>query len=73
MTTTRGGRLLVVTAVDAERDALVAGAGQLIDVAVVGVGPASAAAATARLLATAATPYGAVVSAGIGGGFREHV
>jgi futalosine hydrolase len=73
VTTTRGARLLVVTAVDAERDALVAGAGQLIDVAVIGVGPASAAAATARLLATAATPYRAVVSAGIGGGFREHV
>jgi futalosine hydrolase len=69
----RAGRLLVVTAVDAERDAVVAGAGELVDVAVVGVGPASAAAATARLLATARTPYRAVISAGIGGGFAERV
>jgi futalosine hydrolase len=66
-------RLLVVTAVEAERDAVSAGAGDLVDVAVVGVGPAAAAAATARLLALAATPYRAVVSAGIGGGFAEHV
>ncbi|GIH17597.1 futalosine hydrolase [Rugosimonospora africana] len=67
------GRLLVVTAVDAERDAVVAGAGELVDVAVIGVGPASAAAATARLLATTDTRYRAVISAGIGGGFSEHV
>ncbi|GAA5197873.1 futalosine hydrolase [Rugosimonospora acidiphila] len=63
------GRLLVVTAVDAERDALAAEAEERFDIAVVGVGPASAAAATARLLATASTPYRAVISAGIGGGF----
>jgi futalosine hydrolase len=61
-------RLLVVTAVAAEADAVRAGAdpGQVV-VEVVGVGPAAAAAGTARLLA--ATPYRAVVSAGIGGGF----
>jgi len=43
-----------------------------VDVAVVGVGPAAAAAGTARLLAAAAAagrPYQGVISAGIGGGF----
>jgi futalosine hydrolase len=61
-------RLLVVTAVAAEADAVRAGAdpGDVV-VDVGGVGPAAAAAGTARLLA--ATPYRAVVSAGIGGGF----
>ncbi|GAA0627200.1 futalosine hydrolase [Streptomyces crystallinus] len=65
-------RVLVVTAVPAERDAVTRafpsgpGAGAL-DVLVGGVGPAAAAAATAAALAR--TPYGLVVSAGIGGGF----
>jgi futalosine hydrolase len=61
-------RLLVVTAVAAEADAVRAGAdpGDVV-VETVGVGPAAAAAGTARLLA--ATPYRAVVSVGIGGGF----
>jgi futalosine hydrolase len=64
-------RLLVVTAVPAERDALRAGCGSgVLTVAAVGVGPAAAAAGTARLLALAGTPYRAVLSAGIGGGFR---
>jgi futalosine hydrolase len=40
-----------------------------VTVASVGVGPAAAAAGTARLLALAGTPYRAVVSAGIAGGF----
>jgi futalosine hydrolase len=72
-------RLLVVTAVDAERDAVVAGAADLaadaatVEVAVVGVGPAAAAAGTARCLALAGTPYRAVISAGIGGGFAGHI
>lgn len=72
--------LLVVAAVPAEADAVRAGlprgapgAGALaITVAAVGVGAAVAAAGTARLLAlaeAAGTPYTAVVSAGIGGGF----
>jgi futalosine hydrolase len=76
--------LLVVTAVDAERDALLAGLsepagrGQFTanspqaTVVTVGVGPAAAAAGTARLLARAAATghrYRAVISAGIGGGF----
>ncbi|WP_329132991.1 futalosine hydrolase [Streptomyces sp. NBC_01476] len=67
------GRLLVVTAVAAERDAVAAGlrtAGLPAGAATVlacGVGPAAAAAATATALAR--DSYGLVVSAGIGGGF----
>jgi futalosine hydrolase len=56
-------RLLVVTAVAAERDALNGD----FDVIVGGVGPAEAAAATARALVTGG--YDRVLSAGIGGGF----
>jgi futalosine hydrolase len=63
----------VVTAVAAEADAVRDGAGRdHVDVEPVGVGPAAAAAGTARLLAlaeAAGRPYRAVVSAGIGGGF----
>jgi futalosine hydrolase len=64
-------RLLVVTAVSAEADAIRSGDGGLI-VEPVGVGPAAAAAGTARLLALAeasGSPYRAVVCAGIAGGF----
>jgi futalosine hydrolase len=64
---------LVATAVDAERDAIVAGLpSQAVTVAAVGVGPAAAAAGTARLLAhaeAAGHPYRTVISAGIAGGF----
>lgn len=66
--------LLVVTAVPAERDAIMAGlpaGGTGVTVAAAGVGPAAAAAGTARLLALAEAaghPYQAVISAGIGGG-----
>jgi futalosine hydrolase len=60
--------LLVVTAVSAEADAIRAGADpDHIQVEAVGVGPAEAAAGTARLLATG--HYRAVISAGIAGGF----
>jgi futalosine hydrolase len=74
--------LLVVTAVEAERNALLAGAGAGsgdtgdtgdrgetgdLEVVAVGVGGVAAAAGTARLLATGR--YRAVLSAGIGGGF----
>ena len=60
--------LLVVTAVAAEADAVRAGSDpRRIRVEPVGVGPASAAAGTARLLATGR--YRAVLSAGIAGGF----
>ncbi|MFK7696275.1 futalosine hydrolase [Paenibacillus sp. HJGM_3] len=62
-------RVLILTAVAAEREAVLRGlAGDpRFDVLEAGVGPASAAARTAFALATAA--YGCVVSAGIGGGF----
>lgn len=60
--------LLVVTAVAAEAEAVRAGAdSRHVVVATVGVGPAAAAAGTARLLATG--EYRGVVSAGIAGGF----
>jgi futalosine hydrolase len=65
--------LLVVTAVDAEAEAVRAGADPaLVVVEPVGVGPAAAAAGTARLLAlaeAAGRPFRAVLSAGIAGGF----
>jgi futalosine hydrolase len=66
------GRLLVVTAVDAERDAVTAAGLPGADVIAAGVGQAAAAAGTATALAlaeAAGTPYGLVVSAGIAGGF----
>ncbi|MBB1261582.1 futalosine hydrolase [Streptomyces alkaliterrae] len=93
-------RVLVVTAVPAEREAVTRGCRRAEppadsaadppsdsrsgppsgppDVAVVaaGVGPAAAAAGTARALALAerdGRPFGLVVSAGIGGGFAPHV
>ncbi len=58
-------RLLIVTAVAAERDAIATRPG--LQVIVGGVGPAEAAAATARALG--AGSYDRVISAGIGGGF----
>ncbi|WP_422737960.1 futalosine hydrolase [Micromonospora sp. WMMD729] len=65
--------LLVVTAVPAEADAVRAGlTAEAVTIAPVGVGPAVAGAATARLLAlaeAAGRPYRAVVSAGVAGGF----
>ncbi|MBT2505352.1 futalosine hydrolase [Streptomyces sp. ISL-98] len=63
-------RVLVVTAVPAERDAVTRafGPGFAADVIAAGVGPAAAAAGAATALAT--RPYGLVISAGIGGGFR---
>jgi futalosine hydrolase len=58
-----------MTAVEAEREAVLRGIGQAegFDVRLAGVGPASAAARTAAALA--AGRYRLVVSAGIGGGF----
>ncbi|NJQ06381.1 futalosine hydrolase [Streptomyces lonarensis] len=70
-----GPRVLVVTAVDAERDAVAAGCPDVTAIAA-GVGPAAAAAATAAELATAVAhgrSYALVVSAGIGGGFAPAV
>jgi futalosine hydrolase len=77
-------RLLVVTAVGAERDAVAAGlrlaeqagAKPIADVIAGGVGPAAAAASTATALVraqVAGAPYGLVISAGIGGGFAPAV
>ncbi|MFJ9106428.1 futalosine hydrolase [Streptomyces sp. NPDC102283] len=78
-------RVLVVTAVPVERDAVTrafGGTGEAValpggelhragafDVLAGGAGPAAAAAATAFALASADAPYGLVVSAGIGGAF----
>jgi futalosine hydrolase len=61
-------RLLVVTAVDAEANALRAAAAPDVVIEVVGVGPAAAAAGTARLL-TPGAGFDGVLSAGIAGGF----
>ncbi|MEU7918013.1 futalosine hydrolase [Micromonospora zamorensis] len=69
--------LLVVTAVPAEAEAVRAGlTDPTVTVTPVGVGPAVAGAATARLLAlaeAAGRPYRAVVSAGVAGGFTGRV
>ncbi|MEV0809873.1 futalosine hydrolase [Micromonospora sp. NPDC050200] len=69
--------LLVLTAVPAEAEAIRAGlTDQTVTVRPVGVGPAVAGAAAARLLTlaeAAGRPYRAVVSAGIGGGFAGRV
>ncbi|MFD7745029.1 futalosine hydrolase [Streptomyces sp. NPDC059698] len=78
-------RVLVVTAVPVERDAVTrafGGAQETVavpgaelhrsgafDVLAGGAGPAAAAAATAFALASTPAPYGLVVSAGIGGAF----
>ncbi|MEV4637834.1 futalosine hydrolase [Actinoplanes sp. NPDC049548] len=65
--------MLIVTAVEAEAAAVRSGVDPaIVHVVPVGVGPAAAAAGTARLLASAEArgrPYRAVVSAGIAGGF----
>ncbi|WP_328682281.1 futalosine hydrolase [Streptomyces sp. NBC_00343] len=63
-------RILVATAVPAERDAVARAftKDSRVDVIAAGVGPAAAAAATATALAGA--PYALVVSAGIAGGFQ---
>jgi futalosine hydrolase len=79
-----GGGLLIVTAVPAEAEAVRAGLtvattptdGAGATVVPVGVGPAAVAAGTARLLAraqAAGTPYRAVLSAGVAGGFADRV
>ncbi|SNT57659.1 futalosine hydrolase [Asanoa hainanensis] len=68
--------LLLVTAVEVEAEAVRAGLDGGLTVAAVGVGPAAAAAGTARLLARAEAaghPYQGVVCLGIGGGFAGRV
>ncbi|GAA1845932.1 futalosine hydrolase [Asanoa iriomotensis] len=68
--------LLLVTAVEAEAEAVRAGLGGRLTVTAVGVGPAAAAAGTARLLTQAEAggrPYQGVIFLGIGGGFAGRV
>ncbi|MGF7049586.1 futalosine hydrolase [Paenibacillus sp. DS2015] len=62
-------RILIMTAVEAERDSVLRGlkGSPIFDVLLAGVGSASAAASTAKALAT--SKYDLVISAGIGGGF----
>jgi futalosine hydrolase len=63
--------ILVVTSVDAEKAAIQTGLGNpTIDIAVVGVGPVSAAVQTTRLLHT--KNYDLVICAGIAGGFAPY-
>ncbi|WP_333870403.1 futalosine hydrolase [Desulforamulus putei] len=64
-----GTRVLVMTAVSGERDAVLRGldGDARFDVMVAGVGPVMAAVSTAKVLASA--EYDLVISAGIGGGF----
>ncbi|WP_169084228.1 futalosine hydrolase [Paenibacillus sp. PL91] len=68
-----GKRVLIVTAVDAERDAVLRGLQGMagVDVIAAGVGSAAAAAGTAFALASATADYRFVISAGIGGGFAR--
>ncbi|MBE1444694.1 futalosine hydrolase [Paenibacillus sp. OAS669] len=65
-------RILIMTAVDAERDAVVRGlrGNPRFDVRSAGVGPVEAAVTTATLLAAASEAYDLVVCAGIAGGFK---
>ncbi len=69
-------RILIATAVQAERNAILQAlpyhARERYEVIIVGVGPASAAAETAAHLALHSDEYGLVISAGIGGGFAPH-
>ncbi|MBP1996592.1 futalosine hydrolase [Paenibacillus eucommiae] len=64
-------RVLVVTAVDVEKDAVLRGlrGSSRFDVIAAGVGPVAAAITTTTVLAAAHFDYDFVVSAGIGGGF----
>ncbi|SCK07174.1 futalosine hydrolase [Streptomyces sp. WMMB 322] len=72
-------RILIVTAVAAERDAVLSGlerggVSSGVEVLASGVGPAAAAAGTATALTSAAlggAPFGVAVSAGIAGGFGQ--
>ncbi|TCS95857.1 futalosine hydrolase [Hazenella coriacea] len=62
-------RVLIVTAVEAEREAVLRGLGDIdqVDVLAAGVGPVMVAVRTAMVLAK--TSYDLVIIAGIGGGF----
>jgi len=66
-------KILVLTAVEAEKDAVLRGlrGNSNVEVTVAGVGPAAAAASTALALAGKDADYELVVSAGIAGGFAN--
>lgn len=66
-----GKRVLIATAVEAEKEAVLRGlqGAEGIDVIAVGVGSAAAAAGTASALTMSDEQYHLVISAGIGGGF----
>jgi futalosine hydrolase len=68
-----GRRVLVMTAVEAEKQAVLRGLSgdSRFDVMLAGVGPIAAAVSTATLLLSSASGYDLVVSAGIGGGFAN--
>jgi futalosine hydrolase len=64
-------KILIMTAVDAEKEAVLRGVrgDRRFEVISAGVGPVAAAVSTAIALATESNRYDLVVSAGIGGGF----
>lgn len=67
-------RILVMAAVEQERQAILRGIGgdsEFIDVVAGGVGPVAAAIATTKILLAAKEKYKLVISAGIGGGFVD--
>jgi futalosine hydrolase len=68
---TQAGRVLIMTAVNAEKEAILQGIGDSIrfDVQTAGVGPITAAIHTVK--AINAGSYDLVISAGIGGGFTD--
>ncbi|CAH1210201.1 Futalosine hydrolase [Paenibacillus auburnensis] len=65
----RAPRVLIVTAVAAEREAVLRGLAGSSRFEVIAAGAGTAAAAAGTAAALAADPYGCVISAGIGGGF----
>ncbi|WP_310830648.1 futalosine hydrolase [Paenibacillus pedocola] len=65
----RAPRVLIVTAVTAEREAVLRGLGGSSRFEVIAAGAGTAAAAAGTAAALAAGTYGCVISAGIGGGF----
>lgn len=71
ITDARCNRVLIVTSVSAERDAVLRGldGDDRFTVVIGGVGTASAAIATSKALSADTPPYDLVVSAGIAGGF----
>lgn len=63
-------RVLIVTAVASERDALLRGIGNVVSLEVLVAGVGMSASATHTAMKMAQNKYDLVVSAGIGGGFR---